>query len=151
MPPRLPPDAPSPPALAPRPCSPPPAAQTTTSVSKVRLQAGESVEGAFLFVGDLSTNNGMDNPVCAMVRDGSPVCLGVGVGWARRGPSADGAWGPQLGGCLRPAAPALPLRQTAREPPTHPLSHPPTPPTPPQNIDLPANTAVEVECSAPGR
>lgn len=37
-------------------------------VAKVQLQAGEEIRGAFIFVGDKSSNNGMDNPVCAMVR-----------------------------------------------------------------------------------
>lgn len=41
--------------------------QTKTKVSKVQLRAGEEIKGAFLFVGDKSTNNGMDNKACAIV------------------------------------------------------------------------------------
>ncbi|KAL4853807.1 hypothetical protein ACK3TF_005288 [Chlorella vulgaris] len=37
-----------------------------TSVSSVQLTTGESAKGAFIFVGDEASNNGMDNPVCAM-------------------------------------------------------------------------------------
>lgn len=33
----------------------------------MQLRAGEEIEGAFLFVGDKSTNNGMDNKACAIV------------------------------------------------------------------------------------
>lgn len=50
----------------PRRPSPPP--QQAMDVTKVQLQAGEEIRGAFIFVGDKSSNNGMDNPVCAMVR-----------------------------------------------------------------------------------
>ncbi|PRW61614.1 chitin [Chlorella sorokiniana] len=39
---------------------------TTTKVSKVQLRSGEEIKGAFLFVGDKSTNNGMDNKACAI-------------------------------------------------------------------------------------
>jgi hypothetical protein len=55
--------------LSPCPHPPPPlCVQERSSVTSVQLTVGESVEGAFLFVGDASSNNGLDNPVCAMVR-----------------------------------------------------------------------------------
>ena len=65
--------------------------QASTNVTSVQLQTGESVEGAFIFLGESGSNNGMDNPVCAMVRRlpgwggcrGSAGCLGVGAGRVR--------------------------------------------------------------------
>ena len=44
------------------------ALQEQMSISSIQLTVGAEVKGAFIFVGDASTNNGMDNPVCAMVR-----------------------------------------------------------------------------------
>lgn len=53
--------------------------QTKTKVSKVQLRAGEEIEGAFLFVGDKSTNNGMDNKACAIVSSAGHTCLAAGA------------------------------------------------------------------------
>lgn len=53
--------------------------QTETRVSKVQLRVGEEIEGAFLFVGDKSTNNGMDNKACAIVSSAGHTCLAAGA------------------------------------------------------------------------
>ena len=46
-----------------------------TAVTGVYLVSGEDQAGLFAFVGNATTNNGMDNPVCAQVSEG----------WGRRG------------------------------------------------------------------
>lgn len=51
-------------------------------MTKVQLQVGEKVEGAFLFVGDDPSNNGLDNAVCAMVRPSRRHGRAVGPGGA---------------------------------------------------------------------
>lgn len=58
---------------------PPLPPQSKTKVSKVQLRAGEDIEGAFLFVGDKSTNNGMDNKACAIV-SGTPCSTNTNGG-----------------------------------------------------------------------
>jgi hypothetical protein len=113
--------------------------QASTTVTSVQLQTGETVEGAFIFLGESGSNNGMDNPVCAMVSL---------AGWD--GVTSSGG----LGACgglpnRKPALlHALPLLTNSLFPS---LPRPVLPPPPPQNVDLPANTASSVSCEGVGK
>ena len=105
------------PALSCHPPPPPftrPLLQASTTVTSVQLQTGETVEGAFIFLGESGSNNGMDNPVCAMVS-----CLGWGDAWV--------LWVPGYG-CASVLGLLLLQHSAPRCDSPNPCPGPPTPP-----------------------
>lgn len=99
-------------------------------MTSIQLTVGEKTTGAFVFVGDSSDNNGMSNPVCAKVSLGAGRTLGHVL--RTRGTAS------------RPAALTVATHCHTRRRPL--AVH-----TPVQNLDLPANQAVSLECSGVGK
>lgn len=105
-------------------------------MTSVQLTAGAKVEGAALFVGDSGSDNGLGNPSCATV---GASCRRRAARAAAAGPAS------QRRSSLTSLIP-LPA-------PFPPTASPPSPKPQPttQNIDLPANQAVEVQCELMGK
>lgn len=103
----------------------------------MQLRAGEEIEGAFLFVGDKSTNNGMDNKACAIVSGAQGTSSGHQL--SRKQLEAAEPLAVLDASACRAIRDAAVTQQSQ----PHPASL--------QNVDLPSGKAVEVTCEAEGK